>query len=84
MGLSKMLYDQTGSAKSNMAAFKPDVPISKLVDKMGTKVQRQCICFRGPATQWDYQKYFTTKPEVRNLIWRHSNRMYLYLSLKTR
>jgi len=28
MRLSKMLYDQTGSEKSNMAAFKPKVPIS--------------------------------------------------------
>jgi len=35
-----------------MAAFKPEVPISKLVDKLGTKFQWQCICFRGPATQW--------------------------------
>jgi len=33
MGLSKMLYDQTGSEKSNMAAFKPEVPISKLVER---------------------------------------------------
>jgi len=36
MGLSKMLYDQTGSDKSNMAAFKPEVLISKLVDKIET------------------------------------------------
>jgi len=36
MGLTKMLYDQIGSEKSNMAAFKPEVPISKLVDKIGT------------------------------------------------
>jgi len=27
MGLSKMLYDQTGSEKSNMAAFKPEVQL---------------------------------------------------------
>jgi len=32
-----MLYNLTGSNKSNMAAFKPEVPISKLVDKIGTK-----------------------------------------------
>jgi len=32
-----------------MAVFKTKVPISKLVDKMETKVQRLCICFRGPA-----------------------------------
>jgi len=34
-----------------MAASKPEVPISKLVDKIGTKVERLCISFRGPATQ---------------------------------
>jgi len=53
MGLSKMLYDQTESKKSNMAAFKPEVglPISKLVDKVETKVQQLYICLRGPAAQ---------------------------------
>jgi len=34
-----------------MAASTMEVPLSKLVDKMETKVQRLCICFRGPATQ---------------------------------
>jgi len=42
-----MLYNLTGSKKSNMAAFKPEVPISKLVNKIGTKVQRLYTCFRG-------------------------------------
>jgi len=53
MGLTKMLYDQTESEKSNMAAFKPEEPISKLVDKIGTKVQRLYIYtfLRSPATQ---------------------------------
>jgi len=32
---SKMLYDQTRSETSNMAAFKSEVPKSKLVDKVG-------------------------------------------------
>jgi len=40
MGLSQILNNLTGSNKSNMAAFKPDVLTSKLVDKIGTKVQR--------------------------------------------
>ena len=40
MGLSGMLYDLTGSGKSNMAASIPEVPISKLVDKIETKLQR--------------------------------------------
>jgi len=51
MGLSNMLYDQTGSEKSNMAAFKPEVHIAKLVDKIGTKdqllyiyVYNICVC----------------------------------------
>jgi len=30
---------RTEVEKSNIAAFKPEVPISKLVDKVGTKVQ---------------------------------------------
>jgi len=33
-------HDLTGSKKSNIAAFKPEVYISKLVEKIGTKVQR--------------------------------------------
>jgi len=55
MGLSIMLYDQSGSDKSNMVAFKLEVPTSKLVDKIGTKFQRYYICFRGTATKWDYK-----------------------------
>jgi len=43
MGLSKMFYDQTGSEKSNMAAFKPEVPISMLVDKIGTNIQQDNV-----------------------------------------
>jgi len=54
-----------------MAASKTEVPITTLVDKMVTKVQRLSIRFRGPATQWDYQKCCTTKSELRNSIWRH-------------
>jgi len=68
MGLTKMLYDQTRSEKSNMATFKPEEPVFKLVEKIGTKVQRLCICFRSPATQWDSQKCCTTKPEVRDSL----------------
>jgi len=40
MILTKMLYNLTGSKKSNMVAFKPEVPISKILDKIGTKIQR--------------------------------------------
>jgi hypothetical protein len=49
-----MLCDLTGSEKSNMAASKPEVPISQLVDKIGTKFQRVCLCFRGPAFRREY------------------------------
>jgi len=38
IALSKMLYDLTESGKSIMAASKPEVPISKFVNKIGTKV----------------------------------------------
>jgi len=37
-GLSKMLYDLNGSGNSNMGASKPKVAVSKLVDKIGTKI----------------------------------------------
>ena len=39
MGLSGMLYNLTGSGKSNMAASIPEVPIFVLVDKIGTTLQ---------------------------------------------
>jgi len=32
-----LLYNQTGSEESNMAAFEPEVPISQLVRIKGTK-----------------------------------------------
>src|SRR5664279_746688 len=40
MGLVGILCDQTGSGKSNMAASKPDILISQLLDKIETKFQR--------------------------------------------
>jgi len=64
MNLLKIWLDSTRSVKSNMAASKTKVPLSELVDKIETKVQRLYICIRGPATQWDYRKCCTTKPEV--------------------
>jgi len=38
-----MLYNLTESKTFNMAAFTPEVPISKLVGKIVTKVQRLFI-----------------------------------------
>jgi len=60
-----------------MAASKPDVPISKLVDKI-LKSNGYIYMFRDPATQWVYQKCYATKPGVGNAIWRYPNRKYLY------
>jgi len=44
IGTIKMLYDETGSEKSIMTAFKPEIHIAKLVAKIGTKVQLLYIC----------------------------------------
>src|SRR5664279_1414633 len=38
MGLLGMLYNLTGSENFKMASFKPEVPISHLVDKIGTAI----------------------------------------------
>ena len=43
--LTGMLYDQTGSRNSKMAASKPEVPISQHVDMIGKRFQRLYICF---------------------------------------
>ena len=49
-----------------MAAYKPDILISQLLDKIETKFQRLTLHFRGPATQWDWLDNCATKPEVEN------------------
>jgi len=46
-----------------MAASETEVPISKLVDKIETKVQRLYICFRGLATQWVYKNVVRPNPK---------------------
>jgi len=46
-----MLYDQTESGKSNMAASKREVHISQLLDVIETKFQRLYLCFLGQAIQ---------------------------------
>src|SRR5664279_961535 len=70
-----------GSRKSKMAASKPDILISQLLDKIETKFQRLTLHFRDPATQWGWLKYCATKPEVKNPIWRPPNRIYIYLRI---
>jgi len=46
-----MLYDDTGSGKSNMAACTQEVYISQLVDVLETKFSRLYLCFRSQAIQ---------------------------------
>ena len=53
MRLLRMLRDLTGSAKSKMAAIKPEVMISQLVDELATKFQRLHPSSKGPAFKWD-------------------------------
>jgi hypothetical protein len=69
-----MLLDRTGSEKSNMAAAKPEVLISKLTDQLGTRFQRQNLCFRGFTLQWYVSQCHNSTPEVGNPIWRPPNR----------
>jgi len=45
MGLSQIVYDLTGSKNPSMTAFKPEVTVSKLVEKIGMKVQRYIHVF---------------------------------------
>jgi len=44
--------NQTGSGKSNMAAFKPEILISQLLDEIETKFRRLHLHFCGPAFEW--------------------------------
>jgi len=67
--------NQTGSGKSNMA----EILISQLLDEIETKFWRLHLHFRGPAVEWDRFKYCSTKPEVKNPIWKPPNRKYVYL-----
>src|SRR5208282_1359077 len=52
-----ILSDVTGSKKFKMAADKPEVLISRLLDKIASKFQRQSLCFRGPETEWHWCRY---------------------------
>jgi imidazoleglycerol phosphate synthase glutamine amidotransferase subunit HisH len=59
----------TGSGKSNMAAFKPKISISQLLDEIETKFQRLNLHFRVPQMQWDQYK----KPNNQNKVRLHNN-----------
>ena len=60
MGLLQSLPDTTGSQKSKMAAAKPEILISHLVDWIATRFQRLPPHFRCPATKWDSCKVCPT------------------------
>ena len=55
--LLRILPDVTVSRILKMAASKPEVLISQLLDKIATPFQRQTPHFLGPATQWRHCKY---------------------------
>jgi len=50
--LVSILPDVNESLKSKMAAVKPEVYVSQLVDMIKSKYQRHILCFRGWPTQW--------------------------------
>jgi len=52
MELVSILPDVNGSRKSKMAAVKPEVLVSQLVDLIESKFQRHLLCFWGWPTQW--------------------------------
>ena len=66
MELLSTLSDQTGSQKSNMAAAKPEVLMSQVLDKTDMKFQKLHPHFRGLASQWSCCQHCRIKPEVRN------------------
>jgi len=47
-----IIFSQTGSGKSKMAAIKLEVLISRLLDKIGTRFL--LLCLRGSAIQRNY------------------------------
>ena len=51
--LRRILCNQTGSGKSKMAASKPEVLISRLIDEIETRSQRPKLHFRNQAIEWD-------------------------------
>jgi hypothetical protein len=51
MALLVLLYLETGSQICKMAAAKPEVPLSQLLQKIGKKFQQLFACSRGRETQ---------------------------------
>ena len=59
--------------ESNVVASEVEVPTFQLVDKIGTKSQRQFLCFGGPVIRWYWLWCWSTKPEAGNSRWRPLN-----------
>src|SRR5664279_2409388 len=59
-----MQPDATGFGKFKMADTKPELLITQFVDKISTKFKRLYLCFLGPAIQWSYCEFCTSKQEV--------------------
>jgi hypothetical protein len=61
-----ILYDQTGSGKSKMAAADAAIFISQLADLTAAKCRRIAPHLRGPAIKWKYFEYCATKPKPKS------------------
>ena len=73
MGLVQILSDQTGCGKSNMAAFKPEEPISPLPGDIATNLQQLFMAmFWGRATRLDRCENGPNCGFVRSQRWRLS------------
>jgi len=65
IGYVSILYDwtgrKTGSGKSKMVAYTPEMQISQLPDELATRFQRLYLFFWGRPCQWDMCIYRTIK-----------------------
>jgi len=60
-----MMYNESGSGKSNMVACKQEVHIYQLVDVIEAKFQQLYLCFQGQAIQEDQRECCTFgEPQV--------------------
>ena len=89
IGQSRILYDQTGSGKSKMAASKLEIRRSQLVHKIAMKFQRPGYTFvfgvqlcNGISV--NVARPNGKKPEVENPRGLHVNLKYVYLSVYKR
>ena len=70
----KKLRDQTETMNSKMAAARPKILTSQLVDMRARPFQRLDICFQGRASQQNWYLWCISKAEVENSIWWPSKR----------